>query len=115
MDTQTYATRISTRIPDTVGFDPITIIMILTTVLPLIMNCFNKEEPSPQLIHSKVVEFNTRNPKRLLVRTARRVRGEATEPMTKTQSMTIAQAIIDEAIETPIDEVASYSASCKEV
>lgn len=113
MDTQQHAERIASKVPESVGFDPITIITILTTVLPMIMTCFNKETQSASDIQAKVKEFHDSNPRKLRIRTARRVRAEAEESMTKEQSFVLADAIIKDSLESSNAEVTAYSNACE--
>lgn len=95
------------------GMDPVLILTIITQVLPLVIACWNKnDEPNTSLSAASFRRYYKAKPEQCLRRTARRVRAEATEPMTKEQSFKLAQAIIDQANETPADTVA---ACCTEV
>lgn len=83
-----------------VGLDPFTILTILTTVLPVIASCWNRnDEPNPELSARNFRRYHDAHPKQLLKRTARRIRAEATEPMTKEQSFALAEAVIAQALE----------------
>ena len=87
-----------------VGFDLITILTIITTVLPLLMSCFNKnDEPNPSLVAVSLKRYHDAHPEALLRRTARRVRAEADEPMTKEQSLLLADAVIAQALSVDAD------------
>ena len=89
-----------------VGLDPLTILTILTTVLPIITSCWNKnDEPNPELSARNLKRYNDSHPKQLLKRTARRIRAEATEPMTKDQSFALAEAVIAQALEAAPETV----------
>lgn len=87
------------------GMDPITIVTIITQVLPLLADCFNRNDsPDPVEAAERLREYNRKNPQGLRKRMARRIRAEATKPMTKEQSFTLADAIIQETIQSS-DEV----------
>ena len=112
-ETEKQAVRVAARVPETVGFDPATVVMILTRVLPMILSCFNKnDETDPAKINAAVKRQNDSAPAVLRRRTARRIRGEATEPMTREQSFTLAEAVIAEACEATESDVV---AMCGEV
>lgn len=90
--------------PATVGFDPITIVTIITTILPLLMNCFNRsDEPNPSMVKASFKRYHDAHPDLLRRRTARRIRGEADEPMTKEQSVLLADAVIAQALSVDAD------------
>jgi len=90
--------------PATVGFDPITIVTIITTILPLLMNCFNRsDEPNPSMVKASFKRYHNAYPDLLRRRTARRIRGEADEPMTKEQSVLLADAVIAQALSVDAD------------
>lgn len=81
--------------PQEMRFDPVTILTILTAVLPLVADCFNRnDEPDPVATKKRAAEYYRRNPKGMRRRTARRVRAEADQPMTREQSFKFADAII---------------------
>ena len=85
--------------------DPITIVSIITQVLPIIASCWTRNDsPDPAYAAEKFREAYTDNPKKLRKRLARRIRGEADHPMDKGQSFVLADAIIQQMLETP-DEV----------
>ncbi len=87
-----------------VGFDPLTILTIITQVLPLLMSCFNRnDEPNPSLVQASFKRYCQSQPKAAHRRTARRIRAEAHEPMTKSQSMDLAKAVIDQALSVDPD------------
>ena len=95
-----------------VGFDPLTIITILTTVLPLLAQCWNKnDEPNAAMSAANLKRYNAAHPKALLKRTARRIRAEADEPMSKDASFELARAVIEQALSEDADTVA---ACCRE-
>ena len=107
------AVKIASRVKDgSTSFDPITIITIITTVLPLIMKCFMKnDEPTPEQVNAAVKKQHESAPEVLRRRTARRIRGEAEQPMTRHDALLMADAVIAEACETPADEVAALCSS----
>jgi hypothetical protein len=112
-ETEKQAVRVAARVPATVGFDPMTVIAIITQVLPMILSCFNRnDETDPAKIAAAVKRQNESAPAVLRRRTARRIRGEATEKMSKEQSFTLAEAVIEEAIAANESDVVSM---CHEV
>lgn len=94
---------------ESVGLDPVTIITILTQVLPLVISCFSKEEPSPQQIQ-EAVRRKTRRP-RLRAAFRRKlshsIQEKATEDLTDEQADALADAIIDESLHQNTEMVAS--------
>ena len=112
---QEQAEKIAARVDaGKVGFDPATIIMILTAVLPAIMQCFKKDAPTPAEVSAEVKRQNDSRPFALRKRTARRIRGEADHPMTKEQSFALADAVIEEACAADAETVASVCRVCTE-
>lgn len=112
-ETERQAVRVAARVPATVGFDPATVISLLVTVLPMILKCFNKnDETDPAKINAAVKRQNESAPAVLRRRTARRIRGEADQPMSKEQSFTLAEAVIAEACAANESDVVSM---CHEV
>lgn len=90
------------------GMGPLTILGIITQVLPLVIACWNRnDEPNPSLSAANFRRYYKSKPEQCLRRTARRVRADATQPMTKEQSFMLAQAIIDQALELDQDTVAA--------
>ena len=83
-----------------VGFDPLTILTILQTVLPLLVQCWNKnDEPNAAMSAANLKRYNDAHPQALLKRTARRIRAEADQPMTKDASFELARAVIAQALD----------------
>lgn len=71
-ETEKQAVRVAARVPATVGLDPVTVITIMTTVLPMILKCFNKnEETDPAKINAAVKAQHESAPAVLRRRTAR--------------------------------------------
>lgn len=103
-----HAERIASKVDSNiVGLDPATIIAILTTVLPLIISCFKKQdEPDPAEVAEAVRDANARNPRKLLRRTARSVKHESKTRLTQDQAEELAQAIIDDCCQQSDDVVA---------
>lgn len=98
--------------PVEVGFDPVTILTILTTVLPLVADCFSRNDaPDPAAAKAKAAEYYRRSPKAMRRRTARRVRAEAEQPMTREQSFQFADAIIAQTLEA---DDSTVSLCCRE-
>lgn len=82
-----------------VGFDPATIIIIFTAVLPLLLKCFQKEDQqTPDQVNAAIKSQHEKNPARLLRRTTVAVRRESPKKMTRSQAEIMAQAMIDEAV-----------------
>ena len=82
-----------------VGFDPITIITIITQVLPALLSCWNRNDsPEPVESAAKIRAYNSAHPVQLRKRTARRIRAEASRPMEKYQSLLLADAVIAQAM-----------------
>ena len=106
--------KVSERIDATeFGMDPLTILSIVTQVLPLVAQCWNRnDEPNPQLALRNLERYYTGNPRACLMRTARRVRWVSDEPLTRKQSLEMAQAIIDQALSESDVVVAEI---CREV
>lgn len=101
------------RVPANVGLDPVTVITIMTTVLPLLMNCFQRhDEPSPAAMRDNIKEQHERAPQVLRRRTARRIRGEAEQPMTRDQSYALADAVIAEAVQSADDTLPALANAC---
>lgn len=113
---KSQAEKIAARVDaSAVGFDPITIITIITQVLPLIMQCFARnDEPNPAQVSAEVRAQNARAPKQLRKRTARRIRGDADQPMTREESFALAEAVIAEACEAEPETVSALCASVEE-
>lgn len=105
-DYKQQATLCAERIDaESFGMDPITIIAIITQVLPMLADCFNRNDsPDPAEAAERLREYNRKNPKGLRKRMARRIRAEASNPMSKEQSFTLAEAIIAEATQAS-DEI----------
>lgn len=109
---ETQARRCAARVPANVGFDPITIIAIITKILPLLISCFNRnDEPHAAEVRREVIEQNNDAPKRLRRRMARRIRGEATESMTREQAAALAEAVIEEVIASDDSTVSGLCAA----
>lgn len=81
-----------------VGFDPATILSILMQVLPLLVGCFTRNS-DPAETSARFRAYATNHPTECRRRTARRIRGEADEPMTREQSFALADAVIAQAFE----------------
>lgn len=98
--------------PTAMMMDPVTIIAIITQVLPIIASCFSRNDsPDPAMAAVQFRAAHESHPNRLRKRLARRVRAEADEPMSKEQSFIMADAIIQQMLETP-DEV--IQSACNE-
>lgn len=116
MNTAQQAEAIAARVDSSkVGIDPATIITILTTVLPIIVSCFRRnDEPEPENVSAAVRRAHNRNPDALRRRTARRIRRSAEKPISEEDSLQLADATIAHALETPAASVAAYFRSVAE-
>lgn len=115
MDTKAHAEAIAATVPQSVGFDPVTIVTILTQVLPLIVGCFKRNDQSdPNAVKAEVARQNASHPEALQRRTARRIRGEADQSMSKDQATALAVATINHCLNSDDVEVASYCAGVAE-
>lgn len=122
MQIEVYASRCANRIPvGEMRFDPATLIMIFTQVLPLLMSCLQNRvsEPSPAQMKAYIAD-NTRTDKqrrKLQSRMAGRIRGRAEEKMSKDEAMQLADAVITESLAGDIDdtEVVELMAACAAV
>lgn len=102
-DTQQAAERIAGRLPDGYGFDPATITMLITTILPQLLGClFDNDDTEPGYYQDRIRALNERNPVRLLRRTTRAVKVEAwrsdRERLNNDEAKAIAEAMIAEAM-----------------
>lgn len=103
------------RVDPSVGFDPITRLTIITQVLPFLASCWNRNDsPDPAESKKKLQAYADKNPQALLKRTARRVRSESDEKMTKLESFDIARAIIEQALSADDETVAACCAEAPE-
>ena len=116
--TARYAERISERIDyeklnngQSVVIEKSLAVSIFTFILPLFMTCLTQEEVSEATIFARVTDAHNRNPLGLRRRTARRIRGDAVQPMTRHQSFVLADALIAETLVTPESESETYAAS----
>ena len=108
------AEKVAARIPEgVVGFDPATILSILSTVLPLIVSCFQQDEPEPAAVQDAVREQNAKNPKRLRRRLAAKVMRDSPErKLSKEDALVMAEAIVDEALEADNETVEAFVVAC---
>jgi len=95
--------------PAILSFDPISLIAFFIKVLPILTSCWTSvvnDTASPDDIDKTALArlrgANKRNREGLVKKTARRIRAEADEPMTKQDSFILAKAAIDQAL--TIDE-----------
>lgn len=103
------AEAVADRMPN-VGLDPITILNILTTVLPLLSQCFNRDdEPDPEQVKARVAEQNKKNPARLRRRMTAKIMRESPErKITKAQAAAMAEATIAETLDRDGEDVAAF-------
>ena len=104
---QQAAERVANRIPDGFGVDPMTVLVLLQTVIPAFLDCLNRnDDTDPDTVFDRVKTLYDRNPERLLRRTARNCRAQARREhrgqtrLSHAQSEDMARAIILEAIGT---------------
>lgn len=82
-----------------VGLDPITIIMILTEVLPLLASCWNRHyESDPQKSADQLRWYHEKHPGVLRRRMAKQIRMKSKTRITEAQSIEMAIAVIDQAL-----------------
>ena len=101
---QQAAERVANRIPDGFGVDPMTVLVLLQTVIPAFVNCLNRnDDTDPDTVFERVKTLYDKNPERLLRRTARNCRAQARREgtrLSRAQADDMAIAIIVEAIGT---------------
>ena len=99
---QMAAERVAERIPDGFGVDPMTVLVLLQTVIPAFLNCLNRnDDTDPDTVFNRVKKLYDRNPERLLRRTTRNCRAQSRREGTRlsyAQAEDMARAIILEAI-----------------
>ena len=107
MSEKTYqqaAERVAERIPDGFGIDPMTVLVLLQTVIPAFLDCLNRnDDTDPDTVFQRVQSLYDKNPERLLRRTTRNCRAQARREGTRlsyAQAEDMARAIILEAIGT---------------
>lgn len=77
------------------------ILAILNQLYPIIAGCFTrKNSPDPAYAAEKFREMYARNPHKLRKQLASRIRSQADEPMSKEQAVMLAEAIIQQMLET---------------
>ena len=101
---QMAAERVAERIPDGFGVDPMTVLVLLQTVIPAFLDCLNRnDDTDPDTVFARVRSLYDKNPERLLRRTTRNCRAQARREGTRlsyAQATDMARAIILEAIGT---------------
>lgn len=98
-----------------VGIEPFTVITIMTQVLPLLVSCFRRNDQNdPQQVAAEVRKQNQSAPQLLRRRLARRIRGEAEQPMTREQSFQLAEATIQHVLESEDGHVAAVCAAVRD-
>jgi len=110
-----------------VGLDPITIITILTAVLPQILSCFmDNDDVSASTTQARVKKLYEANPKRMLRRTKLAVekehkRTQRSKPksertkLTDEQAEALALAIIEQTIAEDSDIIVSACSVCEAI
>lgn len=98
-----------------VGLDPAMVITIITTVLPLLINCFRREdEPDPMRVKAALRKANEKNPEKLRRRVRAQVRRKSPEDLTKGQEFAIADAIIAQGLDATHPAVESTVLEARE-
>ena len=108
MSEQTYnqqaAERVARRIPDGFGVDPMTVLVLLQTVIPAFLDCLARnDDTDPDTVFERVKTLYDKNPERLLRRTSRNCRAQARREgtrLSRAQADDMAIAIVIEAIGT---------------
>ena len=99
---------------ESVGLDPVTIITILTQVLPTIIACFRKNDESTPSEVQDAVRHACRKPaskNRLRFRMMKQIRGQSDQPLTKEQAYQMADALIAETLQQNPQMVAAVAGS----
>ena len=102
-ETVQAAERIAGRLPEGYGFDPATITLLITTILPQILGClFDNDDTNVNDYQNRIRALNERNPVRLLRRTTRAVKRESLrqdqQRLSNDEAKAIAEAMIAEAM-----------------
>ena len=101
---QQAAERVAERIPDGFGIDPMTVLVLLQTVIPAFLDCLARnDDTDPDTVFERVKTLYDKNPERLLRRTSRNCRAQARREgtrLSRAQADDMAIAIIVEAIGT---------------
>jgi len=101
---QQAAERVARRIPDGFGVDPMTVLVLLQTVIPAFLDCLARnDDTDPDTVFERVKTLYDKNPERLLRRTSRNCRAQARREgtrLSRAQADDMAIAIILEAIGT---------------
>jgi hypothetical protein len=96
MEYGAFSKSVASRVnPREYGIDPATIILILTEVLPMIMDCFMPMNQSDQDVITRVKTLHRVNPRRLRRRLAAGIRRETPQPI----SYRLAYKLADETIQ----------------
>jgi hypothetical protein len=114
MDIRENASAIADRVDhNAVGIDPLTIVTIITQILPGLLNCFreNDDVQSPDMKH-RLQQLHERNPGRLLKRVARNIKRRSEEPLTLQQATAMAQATIDHVLNSPAEMIVACCDEC---
>lgn len=89
-----------------VGLDPALVITIITTVLPLLVDCFRREEePDPVRVKAALKKAHEKNPDKLRRRVRSQVHRRSPEDLDKGQEFAIADAIIAQGLDSTYTEV----------
>jgi hypothetical protein len=95
-----------------VGLDPIAVITIIAAVIPKLIECFRQyDEPDQAMVQLAVKKANERHPQQLHRRTTRVVM-QKNRTLDRSQASAIADAIIEQALESTGPAVA---ACCAEI
>lgn len=104
---KSQATAAAAKVSPEVGLDPALILTIITTVLPMLINCFKREEePDPVKVQAALVKAHSKNPEKLRRRLRVQVDRKSPEPIDKGQALAIADAIIAQALDVSPSTVA---------
>jgi len=95
------------------GIDPVTIGLIFTNLIPMILNCFQKNDEVPAAeVYGRVRKMNQRNPRALKKRLRRSIIIQSQKDgviLTDDQIEKMSDAVIAEAMAATEDEVYSLS------
>lgn len=95
---------------DGLGLDPLTVITLITTLMPLLASCFSKNDsPDPKQASDKFRKAWSDHPRTLRNRIRHQVKKKAKEDgtkLSKEQIDAVTDGIIEEALETSAEEMA---------
>lgn len=99
---KSQATAAAAKVSPEVGLDPALIITLITTLLPILLNCFKQaEEPDPAKVKAAFERQYRKNPDKMRRQIRARVVAHSDVHLSKGQSLALADAIIAQVLSTP--------------